>query len=105
MTLHEKQSAFALHAVLLILHAFELRFAVTLGETWRPRDRSTKTSVHPLRLAIDLNLFRAGKYLTRTEEHAELGAWWKRQHSLARWGGDFKKADGNHYSWEHNGNA
>lgn len=58
-------------------------------------------SVHELGLAGDLNLFKNGVYLTRTEDHAELGAWWKAQHPLCRWGGDFR--DGNHYSLEHDG--
>jgi hypothetical protein len=30
-----------------------------------------------------------------------LGKYWKRQHPLCRWGGDFQ--DGNHYSLEHEG--
>jgi hypothetical protein len=62
-----------------------------------------RTSLHGLRLAIDLNLFRDGYYLSRTPDHAELGAWWEAQHPLCRWGGRFN--DGNHYSLSHAGRA
>jgi hypothetical protein len=58
-------------------------------------------SGHKKRLAIDLNLFKNGAYLEKTEDHAPFGAWWKLQHELCRWGGDFK--DGNHYSIEWDG--
>ena len=58
-------------------------------------------SGHKRKLAIDLNLFRGGVYLNKTEDHAAIGAWWKKQHPLCRWGGDFE--DGNHYSLEWDG--
>jgi hypothetical protein len=60
-------------------------------------------SLHELRLAVDLNLFRGGHYLTDTQSHAPLGAFWKTLHPLNRWGGDFANADGNHYSMEYAG--
>lgn len=61
-------------------------------------------SVHSVGLAVDLNLFKDGVYLTTSESHAPLGAFWKTLHPLARWGGDFKpRPDGNHYSFEYNG--
>ncbi len=48
------------------------------------------------RLAIDLNLFRDGRYLETTEDHAPLGLFWE---SLGgTWGGRFRDPDGNHYS-------
>lgn len=61
-------------------------------------------SVHQLGLAVDINLFKDGVYLTSSEDHRPFGEWWKAQHPLARWGGDFRpKPDGNHYSFEYNG--
>jgi hypothetical protein len=63
-----------------------------------------KNSVHQLGLAVDLNLFKGGVYLASSEDHRPLGDWWKSQHPLARWGGDFQpRPDGNHYSFEYNG--
>ena len=56
-------------------------------------------SLHYIRLAIDLNLFEAGKYLRSSKDHAVLGLYWE---SLGgSWGGRF--GDGNHYSLEHKG--
>jgi hypothetical protein len=60
-----------------------------------------KNSCHKLKLARDLYLTRDGEYLTDTEDYRELGEWWEKQHDLCRWGGRF--ADGNHFSFWHNG--
>ena len=62
-----------------------------------------RNSLHLLGLAADLNLYIGGVYQTTTEAHKAIGAKWKTMHPLARWGGDFSKPDGNHYSLEHNG--
>jgi hypothetical protein len=56
-------------------------------------------SCHKLRLAIDINLFRNGEYLGRSEDHRQLGEWWEKQGGV--WGGRW--GDGNHYSLEHDG--
>ena len=112
MTLREKQSFFATLVALLIQHATREGFEVTLGEAYRsPEDaarlakagKGIKNSLHTQRLAIDLNLFRDGKFLSSSESHKPLGEWWEQQHPLCRWGGRFK--DGNHYSLEHGGRA
>jgi hypothetical protein len=114
MTLREKQSLFAHLVARLILGAIDLGYEVTLGEAWRSKEtaeayakkgKGIKASLHRSRLAIDLNLFRDGKYLTSTEDHRELGEWWEKQHELCRWGGRFKRRDGNHYSMAHGGRA
>ena len=78
--------------------AHELGFEVTLGEAFRDL-RATwgaPRSAHHQRLAIDLHLFKSGEYLRKTEDHAELGAWWAEQGML--WGGAW--GDGNHYQWK-----
>lgn len=58
-------------------------------------------SVHQQSLAIDVNLFKDGKYLSMTDDHRPIGEWWEKQHEFARWGGRW--GDGNHYSFEFNG--
>ena len=104
-TLRERQSEFASKVPLLINKALELGYEVTLGDAYRdPRvhgqfgERKAygeSKSFHKLRLAIDLNLYKQGKYLTKTNDHHELGMFWK---SLGgTWGGKWQ--DGNHYSW------
>lgn len=102
-TLRQTQSEFAALVPRLIDKALALGFEVTLGDAYRdPRvPYGHLLSAHKKRLAIDLNLFRNGEYLESTDAHRELGEWWKQQHPLARWGGDFR--DGNHYSFEWEG--
>lgn len=100
MTLGEKQRGFARCVGKLIDHIYESGYEITLGDA-NAHDGHMNNSCHYVRLAIDLNLFFEGNYLTRTEDHKRFGEYWKRLDPLARWGGDFQ--DGNHYSFEHNG--
>jgi len=58
-------------------------------------------SLHEVGLAVDLNLFRAGKFLSTSKDHEPLGLHWESLNPLCRWGGRFN--DGNHYSLEHEG--
>ena len=110
MTLREKQSLFAGLVGKLIQRAYDTGYELTFGDAFRSVEEATrlsklglgtKNSLHCIRLAIDLNLFKDGVYLNTTESHRSLGEWWEQQHSLCRWGGRF--SDGNHYSLEHNG--
>ena len=97
MTLRQRQSEFARKVALLIQFAYEQGFEITLGDAYRdPRcDYGSEVSFHKKRLAIDLNLFKNGRYLTSTKSHEPLGLFWE---SLGgTWGGRFE--DGNHYSW------
>jgi hypothetical protein len=108
-TLREKQSLFARMVPMLFSKAFSLGFEITVGDAFRdPRlygemgikkGYGQASSCHKLRLAIDINLFKDGKYLGTIEAHTELGEYWE---SLGgSWGGRFE--DGNHYSLEHEG--
>jgi hypothetical protein len=91
--LRQKQSKFVHMVALLILHAEQLGYELTFGDTWA-KDGHKAGSFHYKRLAIDLNLFRDGVYLTDTESHTPLGRYWE---SIGgTWGGRFR--DGNHYS-------
>ena len=58
-----------------------------------------KNSLHGLGLALDLNLYLDGKYLTSTDDHLPLGELW--EFMGGTWGGRFN--DGNHYSLPHGG--
>ena len=76
-------------------------FDITLGDAYRdPRcPYGRPKSLHKKRLAIDLNLFKDGVYLTSTDDHLPLGEYWE---SIGgSWGGRFN--DGNHYSLAHDG--
>lgn len=78
------------------------------GELWRSpaaaRENAASgagiaNSLHIDKLAIDLNLFRNGTWLNKTEDFAAAGVYWKSLHPLCRWGGDWKsRKDGNHFS-------
>ena len=97
MKLSEKQQRFAKMVALLIQYIDLMGYAVTFGDAHAyPEDkRHCPTSFHYQRLAVDLNLFKDGKYLSQTEDHAQFGAFWKL--IGGSWGGDF--LDGNHYSY------
>lgn len=114
MTLRQKQSLFVVLVAQLIQHATGLGYELTFGETYRSPEEAARlaklrkgiaTSLHTQKLAIDLNLFKNGQYLSSSDSHRPLGEWWERQHPLCRWGGRFKRSDGNHYSLEHEGRA
>lgn len=103
------QFAFSQDAARLVLKAAELGYNVTLGESWRPPEQAALNelkhvgvarSLHPDRLAIDINLFIGPRYITDDTGHRELGAWWKSLGPRHRWGGDIvhPRPDPNHYS-------
>lgn len=98
MSLRKEQSEFARHIPFLILYAYSLGYEVTIGDVWA-RDGHSKNSKHYDKLAIDINLFKNGVYLTETYHHKPLGEFWKSLNPNCTWGGDFKRKDGNHYSW------
>jgi ABC-type protease/lipase transport system fused ATPase/permease subunit len=115
-TLLQKQERFACQVSSLLHQAEAMGYMVTLGEAWRSEEQAAfklkldaqkgigiANSLHTLRLAIDLNLFRNGVYLTATKDYEPLGRWWEQSCKDCRWGGRFKRADGNHFSIEHGG--
>lgn len=112
MTLGEKQELFVELLGRLIAWSYARGYRIRGGELWRPPETAAlmaakgagiANSLHTQKLAIDLNLFRGGSWLTSSEAHRPLGVFWKSLHPLCRWGGDFSKPDGNHYSIEHEG--
>ena len=95
MTLRQQQSKFARMVADLIVFAYDNGYELTFGDAYATTGH-IKNSFHYKRLAIDLNLFKDGVYLTSTESHRELGEYWE---SLGgSWGGRFRNKDGNHYS-------
>lgn len=96
MTLRQKQSKFVRMVAQLINFATAQGYELTFGDTFA-HDGHKEDSFHYKRLAIDLNLFRDGNWLDRTEDHVPLGLYWE---SLGgTWGGRFSAPDGNHYSY------
>lgn len=113
MTLGDKQRLFTRLVGILIEYAYQHGYELTFGDAFRSAEQAIsnandgtgiRNSLHKLRLAIDLNLFKDGKYLSLTEDHKFLGVFWESLHPLCRWGGRFvPHSDGNHYSLEHEG--
>ncbi|MBS0379936.1 MAG: M15 family peptidase [Proteobacteria bacterium] len=101
-------------AALLIQKVKELGYDCTGGDLFRSPQQAAQNaadgtgvtnSLHCDRLAIDLNLFKDGQYITDDTGHRDLGAWWKTltpsvPGAQFKWGGDIvhPRADPNHYS-------
>lgn len=109
MTLGQKQRMFTRMVAQLIEFAYQNGYELSFGDAYRdPRlhgavgiklGYGAASSNHKIRLAVDFNLFRDGKFLSSTEDHLPLGEFWE---SIGgSWGGRFN--DGNHYSLEHGG--
>lgn len=110
MTLGEKQRLFAGLVGDLLQHIYECGYEVSLDWAYRPPEVAAhyadlgigiRSSLHTLKLAIDLNLFREGMWLRSIEDWRDFGEWWEKQNPLCCWGGRF--GDGNHFSLEHEG--
>lgn len=101
------QEEFAQSTAKLIQKAAELGYGITLGEVWRTPEQAQLDaqrgigivhSLHEDRLAVDLNLFKEGKFLTTPDAYVQLGNWWKTLGTNYRYGGDFEIKDYDHYS-------
>jgi hypothetical protein len=101
MSIRISQSIFARNVARLIEWAYDNGFELTLGEAWRPQwvadeyakqGKGISKSLHIERLAIDLNLFRAGEFLTSEDDYRRLGDAWKSLHKMNRAGVDFHDA-------------
>lgn len=102
------QQLFAQDVARLIIFAKSKGYEVTLGEAYRTKEQAAldaehgtgiRSSLHCERLAIDLNLFSNGKYLTETPDYAVLGEFWESLSKEHCWGGRFRsRPDGNHFS-------
>lgn len=108
-TLGQKQRRFASMTVKLLSYILDSGYEFTYGDAFRdPRVHgafgarvaySGSHSLHKLKLALDINLFKDGVYLIETQDHKLFGEFWE---SIGgTWGGRFN--DGNHYSLSHQG--
>lgn len=100
MTLREKQSLFARKIALLELVIIEMGYEITNGHALRCEDCHTGAtlSLHKLKLAKDINLFKAGRYIVDEEGHKNIHAIWEMMG-----GAPMITGDPNHYSVWHDG--
>lgn len=113
MTLREAQSLHVKLFAQLVAYAYAQGYEMTWGQALRTQAEANANaasgagishSLHLIGLAVDVNLFKDGKFMPNTADHAPLGAFWKSLNPLCCWGGDFTtRPDGNHYSITWNG--
>lgn len=108
--LHDRQVLLVRCLAKLFAYATERGYELTLGEGYVQKHRPSTNkvwfmdamhmpeSLHYQRLAIDLNLFVEGSFVTSSESLAwkDLGEFWEKLDPLCAWGGRF--SDGNHLS-------
>lgn len=112
-SLSELQREFCLRISELIQWTFSHEgWTLRFGEALRTRAQAQENaqagtgiahSLHLDRLAIDLMFDIDGKWQKDSGAYRPLGEKWKTLHPLARWGGDFSRPDGNHFSFEWGG--
>lgn len=117
MTLGQRQRIFTRMVGMLIEYAYATGYELTFGDAYRdPRvhgswgekmSYSASKSTHKVKTAVDFNLFKNGRYLKKTSDHAPLGKYWLQLGDHfgvnAAWGGSDGNNDGNHYSIRHQG--
>ena len=119
MTLGEKQRLFAKLMGEFIVWLYANDYEVRFDEAYRTPEQAAlnaalgsgiSNSLHCLHLALDLPLYLDSSleadediYQPNSAAYRPLGDRWKSLHPLCRWGGDFSKPDGNHFSLEHEG--
>lgn len=97
--LNEKQWRFTYLTALLILYAFAKGYKLRYDDAYATTGHKFN-SFHYKHLAVDFSLYdKDGKYLDKTEDHIFLGEFWESLDPECTWGGRFKHADGNHYSY------
>lgn len=107
MALWEKQALFTKNVASLIKFIDDHDHYATLGEAFRTQEQAKiyertgkgiLNSLHCKRLAIDINLINSeGKYLVDSSDYRKFGLYWESLHPSNRWGGMFKRPDGNHF--------
>jgi hypothetical protein len=109
-TLRSKQSLLVQCLGKFIAYAYERGYELTLGEGYIQTPRRERggqwmqdgvhmpSSLHYSRLAIDINLFVRGEYITDSQNFAwvDLGNFWEGLDPACCWGGHWH--DGNHLS-------
>lgn len=114
MNLNEKQVLFTATMAYFQVWCVEQGHQIIEAESFRTPEQARiyaeqgkgiLHSVHRLKLARDLFLYKDGTITWNTEHYEPMGEKWKTMHDLARWGGDFKNRDAVHFSFWHQGRA
>lgn len=113
MELSERQRRFTAQAAELIRFAYSNGLELTFGEAYRTEEQQklyfqsgksrTMASPHRDRLAVDLNLFKGGRYIADGEAYRPLGEKWEALGG--KWGGRFglkQQEYGTRIGWDAN---
>lgn len=112
MTLGDKQRLFAKYFGKLLVWLYDNGYECTINEVLRSKAQAEvnaksgagiSNSLHLLKLAGDINIFKDGKFLTSVEDIRPVGTYWKSLNINCCWGGDFTKPDADHFSYTHEG--
>ena len=96
----EKKLKFTNHFSVLIQFAIAMGYQIAFD---KEHCEHMPASLHYLGLAKDINLYKNGVYLTKTEDYKPLGKFWKSLDNQCCWGGDF--LDGCHFSIRYQGKS
>ena len=107
MTLRENQEKFTDDTLLLFAYIKGNAYTFTYGEVWRHEIMQawyvengfskTMNSNHRKRLAIDLNIFKDGSYITNKLMLQHIGDYWESLSPENKWGGNFVDSKGSSY--------
>jgi len=99
MKLSDHQQLFTRNIAKLISYAHLMGFGLSFGHAWRsPEEQQrlfdqglsrTHASQHLSRLAVDFNVFLAGRLCLEWSTIKILGDYWESLHPDNRWGGDW----------------
>jgi len=98
MNIGKRQETFTLLLAKLIIKIYDMGYQVRMGEVLAKRRtplEHKEYSLHYIKCAADLNLFKDGVFLEWTGDHQVFGDYWETLHPNCRWGGRYN--DGNHY--------
>lgn len=106
----DKQQQFSFLFLLLLQWLKSNGYTVTIGEVLRTKTKAEENeqlkigishSLHLLKLAVDLNIFKDGKSLESFDEYLPIGLYWE---SIGgSWGGRFTNRDCDHFSLSYQG--
>ena len=105
----ERQQTFTLNVARLIIYINQQGYACTFGETLRTKEmaqiyartgRGVLDSNHCYKLAVDLNLFKNGVYLSDAKEYRQFAEYWLTLNPFNESGYFWKSVDANHFEMD-----
>ena len=102
----DRQQTFTLNVARLIIYINQQGYACTFGETLRTKEmaqiyartgRGVLDSNHLYKLAVDLNLFKNGVYLSDAKEYRQFAEYWLTLNPFNESGYYWKSVDANHF--------